>query len=199
MQTQPTTPPAAAAVVTHDVESFDRWKRAFDAHGEARRSAGIIATHINRDAEDPNRLSVYIAGTDATKLAAFLKSPALASTMLDAGVKGPPSIAAITPVEDSTVKRPCAGVIVRHAVKDFATWKRAFDGDAARRKAAGILGHAVNRHAQDPNTVIVYLQAESIDALRVFASSPELKAVMKDAGVEGPPTFGYVQGGAWES
>ena len=198
MQTQ-TTPPSTAVVVTHDVESFERWKLAFDRHADARRSAGVIATHINRDAADPNRLSVYMAGSDAAKLTAFLKSPDLGSTMLDAGVKGPPSIAAVTPVEDRIQKRPLAGVIVRHAVADYATWKRAFDGDDAARAAAGIVGYAVNRSVQDPNTVIVYLQAESLDALRAYTASPRLKQVMTDAGVAGPPSFTFVNGGTWES
>ena len=65
--------------------------------------------------------------------------------------------------------------------------------------AAGILGYAINQSAQDPNLVIVYLQAESIDALRAFTSSPALKQVMRDAGVEGPPTLSFVTGGTWES
>ena len=197
MQTQPA--PAAAVVVTHDVESFDRWKSAFDSHAAARRTAGVIATHINRDADDPNRLSVYMAGTDAGRLAAFLKSPDLASTMLDAGVKGPPSITAVTPVADETQKRPLAGVIVRHAVTDYGTWKRAFDGDAAARTEAGILGYAINRGTQDPNTVIVYLQGESLAALRAFTASPRLKQVMGDAGVVGPPALSFVNGGTWDT
>jgi heme-degrading monooxygenase HmoA len=198
MQTQ-TTPPTAAVVVTHDVESFERWKHAFDSHADARRTAGVTTTHINRDADQPNRLSVYMAGSDAARLAAFLKSPDLASRMLGAGVKGPPTIAAITPVDDHTQKRPLAGVIVRHTVTDYATWKRAFDGDAAARTAAGILGHAVNRSVQDPNTVIIYLQAESLDTLRAFTASPRIKQVMSDAGVVGPPAFTFVTGGTWES
>ena len=161
MQTQ-LTPPVAAVVVTHDVESFERWKVAFDRHADARRTAGVLATHINRDADHPNRLSVYMAGSDAARLAAFLKSSDLASTMLDAGVKGPPSVAVVTPIEDRTQKRPLAGAIVRHTVTDYATWKRAFDADAAARTAAGIVGHAVNRSAQDPNTVIVYRRAARV-------------------------------------
>ena len=30
-------------------------------------------------------------------------------------------------------------LIVRHKVKDFATWKKAFDGHAAAQKAAGLI------------------------------------------------------------
>ncbi len=197
MQTQNI--PTAAVVVTHDVESYERWKQAFDAHADKRRTFGITNTHINRDAENPNHLSIYLAGTDATKLDAFLKSRDLADTMVGAGVKGPPHIAAITPVEDHTQKKPAAGVIVRHTVKDFDAWKRVFDGDAERRKQAGIIGHAVNRGVADPNLVVVYLQAESLDSLRTFTSSPDLKQTMQNAGVIGKPDLMFVQGGTWES
>ena len=86
---------------------------------------------------------------------------------------------------------------MRHEVQDFATWKRAFDGDSDARRKAGINGHAVNRGLKNPNLVVVYLQAESVDSLRAFASRPELKAVMTAAGVIGAPDISFVMGGAW--
>ena len=48
------------------------------------------------NAEDANRVSIYLAATDAAKLEAFLSSTDLMATMKNAGVKGPPHIAAIT-------------------------------------------------------------------------------------------------------
>lgn len=200
MQTQPhTTAPSIAAVVTHDVEDFARWKKAFDTHADARRDAGILATHINRHAEDPNRLSVYLAGADASRLQAFLHGTSLAATMRDAGVKGPPHVALVTPVEDLTIKdRSLPAVIVRHEVKDFDTWKAAFDGHGQARALAGIIGHAVNRSVASPNVLVVYLQAESADALRAFASSPELRETMQAAGVVGAPDKTFVVSDAFE-
>jgi hypothetical protein len=190
--------PSIAAVVSHDVTDYETWKLAFDGHSTARKGAGIVAAHVNRDASNPNQLSIYLASNDAEQLSAFLSSRDLMTTMRDAGVKGPPSIAMITPVEDQTVKdRPLAGAIVRHEVSDFATWKRAFDGDGGARQKAGVVGHAVNRGIKNPNLVVVYLQAESVDALRAFAGRPELKAVMKEAGVVGAPDINFVTGGAW--
>jgi hypothetical protein len=191
--------PTAAVVVTHEVENYETWKRAFDQHAAGRKNAGIVSTHINRDAAQPNLLSVYMAGTDAAKLTSFLTSQDLASTMLKAGVKGPPRIAKITPVEDSTRKEALAGVIVRHKVADYATWKRAFDAHATARSAAGILGHAINRSVDDPSLVVIYLQAKSIDQLRAFAESASLKDAMKDAGVTSAPDLSFVQGGTWEA
>ncbi len=193
MQTQ------AAVIVTHAVESYETWKRAFDAHAAAQGSAGIVATHINRSAENPNLLSVYLAATDAAKLDAFLSSADLKATMKNAGVKGAPTFAKITPMEDRAVKdRALPGAIVRHEVADYAAWKRGFDADAPARARAGIVGHAVNRSAERPNVVIVYLQAESLDALRAFTSKPELKETMKAAGVVGAPEIAFVNGQAWD-
>jgi hypothetical protein len=201
MQTQAQTSnlPTAATVVTHSVESYDAWKRAFDGHAAARKAAGIVATHINRHDSDANVVSVYMAATDAAKLNAFLTSSDLASAMRGAGVKGPPHIVTITPVEDLTMKdRALAGAIVRHEVSDYAAWKRAFDGHAEARTRAGIIGHAVNRSAQNPNVVVVYLQAESDASLKAFAGSSDLKDVMKNAGVVGAPDITFVKGGIWE-
>lgn len=198
MQTQTSTQtPAAAVVVTHDVEDFDAWKQAFDRHAATRRSAGIVAAHVNRHVEAPGRLSVYLAGADVGKLEAFLSSKDLIETMRDAGVKGPPHVAAVTPVEDLTVKRALAGVILRHSVREYDSWKKGFDAHGSARAAAGIVGHAVNRSAKDPNAVVVYLQAESLDALRAFITAPGLVEAMHAAGVVGTPEFTLVQGAEW--
>ena len=201
MQTQQETQtPVTAVVVTHEVEDFATWKRAFDSHASARRSAGIFTTHINRHAANPNRLSVYLGGNDAAALDAFLMSADVKSTMRDAGIKGAPQVTAITPVEDMTVKTsPLPGLIVRHEVRDFATWKRAFDADASARNRAGLVGHAVNRSRQNPNVVMVYLQASSLDTLEAFAASSDLAQVMKSAGIIGVPELTFVQGETWAS
>ena len=40
-------------------------------------------------------------------------------------------------------------LIVRHKVKDFATWKKAFDGHASAQKAAGLTNPRVFRSSDD--------------------------------------------------
>jgi len=201
MQTQQQAQTATAAVVvTHEVEDFAAWKRAFDSHASARRNAGIFTTHVNRDADNPNRLSLYLGGSDAAALDAFLASADLKATMRDAGIKGAPQVVPVTPVEDMTVKTGApTGLIVRHEVRDFDTWKRAFDAHTSARNEAGLVGHAVNRSRQNPNVVILYLQAHSRDALEAFAGSTELAQAMQLAGVIGKPDFTFVQGEAWAS
>ena len=191
--------PAAAVVITHEVEDFAGWKRAFDRHEAARRSAGIVSAHVNQAVENPNRLSVYLASSDASKLATFLGSPDLMATMRAAGVVGPPHIVEIIPVEDRTQKdRPLPGLIIRHEVREFATWKAGFDAHGAARARAGVIGHAINRSTRNPNVVVIYLQAASLDALHAFAAAPDLKEVMQAAGVVGAPELAFVNGGAWQ-
>lgn len=193
-------PASAAVVITHEVESYDAWKSAFDRHATTRKGAGVVAAHVNRHAEHPNRVSVYLGATDRSQLSAFIGSTDLMETMRAAGVMGPPHIVEVTPVEDQTRKdRPLPALMVRHEVRDWATWKAAFDADAPARQRAGIVGHAVNRSADSPNVVVVYLQAESLDALRAFASSADLKATMQNAGVVGAPDLSFVNGGAWQT
>ena len=190
----------AAVVITHEVEDYAAWKRAFDQHAPARRSAGIVTAHVNQDAENPNRVSVYLAGADRARLAAFIGNTDLMAAMRAAGVMGPPHVVDITPVEDRTRRdRPLAGLIVRHEVRDYDTWKRGFDGHEAARVRAGIVGHAVNRSISNPNVVVIYLQAESLGALRAFAATPDLKTVMQAAGVIGAPDLTFVNGGDWQS
>jgi quinol monooxygenase YgiN len=191
--------PTAAAVVTHEVRDYDAWKAVFDEHAAARKRAGIKQSHVNRSADHPNVLSVYLAADTREAIGAFLADPEVKGTMQRGGVVGAPTVAMITVAEDLTVKdRPLAGAIIKHKVADYDTWKKAFDTHYATRAKAGVIGHAVNRANDDPNVLIVYLQAENLDSLRQLTSSEDMKSTMMKAGVQGPPEIFFVQGQRWE-
>lgn len=198
-ETQPaTTLPAVAAVVTHAVNDYDAWKAAYDGHASTRKAHSIFTAHINRDADDPNLLTVYLGASDPSQLESFLSSSDLKAKMKEAGVAGPPRVALVTPVEDLTIKdRTLPAAVVRHEVQDWKGWKAGFDAHADARVKAGIIGHAVNRSVENPNLIIVYLQAEKLDQLRAFSSSADLKAAMKNAGVKGAPQISFVEGQDW--
>jgi quinol monooxygenase YgiN len=194
----PSSTPGAAAVATHEVRDYAAWKKVFDEHAATRTRSGILGTHINRAAENPNLVSLYLAAKDAASLHAFLGSEDLKATMQHAGVQGAPSIAFVTPVEDMAVKnRPLPGAIAKLRVADYDTWKKAFDTHGATRAKAGIVGHAINRGVDDPNVVVLYLQANSADPLKAFLASQDLKDTMAKAGVEGAPQIALVQGADW--
>ena len=77
---------------------------------------------------------------------------------------------------------------VRQTVADYAAWRTVFDGDDARRRAAGQSGAAqVFRDVDNPNVVTVMAPWDSAENALKFAQDPALLEVMKKAGVVGVP------------
>lgn len=82
---------------------------------------------------------------------------------------------------------PAAAVVITHEVADWGRWKPRFDADAGARKAAGILGHHVNRGQDNANALSVYLPVSDVNKAKAFATSPTLQRFMTEAGVVGAP------------
>ncbi len=85
-----------------------------------------------------------------------------------------------------------AHVLVRHTVEDFGKWKSVFDGDAARRSAAGCTSTDVYRDADNLNAITVVLGFGSQDQAQAFANDPVLAETMKNAGVVGRPDMRFL-------
>lgn len=194
----PSPAPKAIAVVQLQVASFEAWKPAFDDFASARAAAGIAFTHVNRAADDANGVTVCLGAESFELLQAFLDSPERAQSMQRAGVVGRPTTTLWVPVEDQTVRAGAlAGAFVRHRVVDFDAWKIGFDARAEARRRAGIVGHAIDRGKDDRDEVLVYLQADSSEALQRFTGSADLRDAMQKGGVIGPPEIALVQGLAY--
>jgi quinol monooxygenase YgiN len=189
--------PAAAELITHTVRDYDVWRKGFDAHEPARRAAGILGHHVNRNVDHPNTVSIYLTAESAEQLSRFGASADLHDVMKRAGVIGEPTVTALVPLDVQVARRPSAAAIITHDVADYAVWKRVFDEHDAARKKAGIIGYAVSRRADRPNTIVIYLQADSLDQLKAFAASPDLQATERRAGVVGMPQVTFVQGLDW--
>lgn len=87
---------------------------------------------------------------------------------------------------------PPAAALVVHRVADFNTWKVVFDEHEPARRAAGILGHHLNRREDDPNVISIYLPVSDLDAAKAFESSDDLRSTMQSAGVTGPPETSWM-------
>jgi len=57
---------------------------------------------------------------------------------------------------------------VDHGVRDFDTWKQAFDSDPVGRKAGGVRRHRIVRATDDPNYVIIELEFDTLDEAESF-------------------------------
>jgi quinol monooxygenase YgiN len=182
-----------AASVTFRVVDFAAWKKGFDSHEQVRRQAGILGLQINRGTDDPGLVCVFSHATDRDKLQAFLTSDDLKAREREAGVLGPPSIELLVPQEDQAVRgKTLASTVALFEVESYDRWKAAFDAGRELRTRAGIIGHAINRSATNPNRVCVYLQAETAAQLRALHGSAELAASMKKCGVIMPPQIHYL-------
>jgi hypothetical protein len=59
-------------------------------------------------------------------------------------------------------------VQLEHSVRDFQTWKAAFDRDPVDRKASGVRAYQVYRQSDDLNYVAVELEFESLSEAESF-------------------------------
>jgi len=188
--------PPAAVIMTHEITDWATWKPQFDAHEGARKAAGLLGHHINRNHDNPNLISLYLAVSDVTRAKAFAASPDLHRVMAAAGVKGAPTATWVTPVAEHIVwDRELPAFMLSHTVADFDAWLAGYAAAEGVRQQGGIIGDAVNRSVEDPNTAVVYHQAASHEALTAFLAHPGLKAAMAKAGVTGAPQVTFVTGG----
>jgi hypothetical protein len=80
-----------------------------------------------------------------------------------------------------------ATLIVRHPVKDFASWKVVYDEVGTLRDQHGCTEDRVLQAPGDANDVLAIHEFPSVGQAEAFASDPALKSAMERAGVAGPP------------
>jgi hypothetical protein len=76
---------------------------------------------------------------------------------------------------------------VHHRVRDYAAWRKVYDGFADVQKAGGVRAEAVFRSVDDPNDVTVVHDFDDVATAKAFFASPDLRDAMMRAGVEGEP------------
>ena len=82
-----------------------------------------------------------------------------------------------------------ARLFVRHPVADFARWHEGYKGFADFQKAHGVTAEAVYQSADDPNDVTVIHDFATAGEAKAFPNMEEVKKIMMDLGVSGPPTI----------
>jgi hypothetical protein len=73
---------------------------------------------------------------------------------------------------------------VRHAVRDFNTWKAGFEGHDETRRSHGSTGYRV---LHDGNSVLALIEFPDAASAQAFRTDPKLGEVMAEAGVIGAP------------
>ena len=83
-------------------------------------------------------------------------------------------------------------MLIRHKVKDFTGWKRAYDGHLSKRTDAGLTEKYLLRGTTDKNEVIILFEVKDIEKARKFSESADLRDVMEKAGVIDKPDIYYL-------
>ena len=83
-------------------------------------------------------------------------------------------------------------MIIRHKVADFDQWKPEFDDHRSTREAAGLRDLYLWRNADDPNEIILLVEASEVEKAREFAASSDLGDKMRAAGVQGTPEITFL-------
>ncbi|MBI1783158.1 MAG: hypothetical protein HYR66_17600 [Sphingobacteriales bacterium] len=195
--TKPAEPPAfqpyTIVTVHHKVKDFDKWLSVYQADDSARKANGLTEIGIGRGLDNNNEITVAFKADDIQKAKDFTKSPGLKTAMQKAGVTGPPTISYLTVIRDdnSNIEQK-ERLMVAHHVKDFDAWLKVYDSEGkATRAANGLIDRGLARGVDDPNTVYVLFAVTDIGKAKARANSPELKKLMTDAGVDGPPTINF--------
>jgi hypothetical protein len=83
-------------------------------------------------------------------------------------------------------------MFIRHGVRDYGVWRRAYNAFDKERRGLGVQKHAVYRAVGKPNDVTVSHDFASITKAKAFAKSRRLREVMQGAGVRTVPVIWYV-------
>ena len=189
-EVKPAFVPFKVVVVQHKVKNFGKAEEEYFNRDSLRLTYGITHYVIGRDSKDSNTVFVVDRIQDVDKAKAFYKLPGAKETMKRAGVMSPPgfTFAEFVTGNDNPVQF-LDGMAITHHVKDFGIWMKAFDteGDSARR-ANGLITRGIARNLDDSNTVSILFEVSDLAKAKARSSSPELKKIMTDAGVDSPPT-----------
>jgi hypothetical protein len=72
---------------------------------------------------------------------------------------------------------------IEHPVRDFASWKAAFDADPVGRERGGVRGYRILRPVDDPGYVAVDLEFETVAEAESFLAA--LRELWRRAEAEG--------------
>jgi hypothetical protein len=87
-----------------------------------------------------------------------------------------------------------AFMLVRSKVRDFKTWKTAYDNHQDMRANAGLTEKYLLRSADDANEIVILFEAQDLSRAKAFAASADLRERMQESGVVDKPDIYFLNG-----
>ncbi len=183
-------PPPEIMTVKHKVANYAKWKPGYDSGDSMRAANGLHSYVIARGVEDSNLLLVAMRMDNVDKAKAFAGSPELKEAMKKHGVASTPEIDYLHSVmNDTTAIQQTVRVMIKHKVKDWDAWKKAFDDHKQTRMDAGLTDRVVAYTVGDNHMVTLVFAVADMAKAKAFMKSKDLADKMKAGGVEGPPSI----------
>jgi hypothetical protein len=76
---------------------------------------------------------------------------------------------------------------IEHAIKDYATWRGAFDRFDEQRAAAGVTAHRILQPADDARYVVLQLDFPTVEQARGFLEAQVWSNPERSPGLDGVP------------
>lgn len=183
------TTPQNIMVAKHKVANFDKWKMSYDGHDSMRLANGIHSFVVARGLDDSSMVLVATKIDDVNKAKAFAKDPNLKKAMQKGGVMGMPAFNYYTMVfQDTAAIDSKVRAASTFKVKDWDTWKKAFDSTRGLKMDNGLTPRAYGYDADDNHNVILVVAVLDTAKAKAFWNSDLLKQRRAAAGVVGTPT-----------
>jgi quinol monooxygenase YgiN len=181
--------PFKLITVQHTVKDFAAFKVVYDSHDSMRQASGVTNFVMGRGLDNPNLVIVMNKISDTQKAKDFAASPDLKTAMDSAGVTDAPLISFVNVFRnDTSTITQTERLMVSHRVKDFDAWFKVYQAEGkAKRAENGLVERGMARDIDDPNRVTVVFAITDMVKAKARVGSEELKKLMTDAGVEGPP------------
>ncbi len=93
---------------------------------------------------------------------------------------------------NTIVTTPQLMTLVKHKVKNYASWKVEYDAHDSARLANGLHSYVIGRGMDDSMMVMVALKADDLEKAKAFTKDPALKELMQKIGVVGAPEISIV-------
>lgn len=93
---------------------------------------------------------------------------------------------------NTIVTTPQLMMMVKHKVKNYATFKTVYDDHDSVRLANGLHSYVIGRGMDDSMMVLVALKADNLEKAKAFSKDATLKKAMQKAGVEGAPEISFI-------
>jgi hypothetical protein len=84
-------------------------------------------------------------------------------------------------------------LMVQGKVKDFKTWKPAYDAHSSVRRNFGLSEDQVFHSADDPNQFVIVLKAADLNRAKAFMADPSVQEVISKSGVIGTPDIHFLE------